>query len=660
MEKYCDKIKKNLEGYLEGTLAKRTKINTERHLKECPECSWYLREYEKMGEILFRWKVPPLSKEFEDSIISEVNNKTVKKSRSFLLLFSHPVSAGLTLFALLAMTALLYYLSMPVKAGLGKEIGERLRLEDGETFTVRTGEQIFAGNSDLELWLNDGSVIKLDRGSKLTIDAFSRTKKKASFFGEMKAEIRKYSRQEFIFRTANGDIKILGTGFLVLASKNKTIVSVFEGSVAVKSRTEKTLLTKGHMAVITEANKFITPVSIFDAIKDKDRDMRKQGLRALLEIRGGEEIIAILGLLSDHDETVRAEAASALGFVGRGDKETIRSLLKALRDRDKYVRKNAAISLGKLKVMEAKNYLIKMADDFEAEARIGAAIGLVDLGEKANAVKGPADDLNSGELNTKINAIQLLGRIGAENTAMKVVEKLQDSEKKVRWYAVCALEKLNDPRTFPFLAAAIKDPDDNIKIKAIQAVSKVFYTDGAGAIALALTETSSREVRYSAIRALGFLLTDYFKEDKQRLVKMLEKNIGDRDELLRVTALTAYARVMGRESRKTIYEIKIKDGNKIMKETAAEILKIVKQQDFRQNLRTVEIKALGKLKDKTAVPAFLAAVNDWSRLTREAAVEAFEILNDKTYLPVLYKSMKDIDPGVAEAAEKAVKTITSR
>ena len=657
MEKQCEKIRENIQGYFEKSLSKQVYENTEKHLQECPDCSWYFREYEKMAELLIKWEVPGIPENFEDKVIEAVNDKEIKKNRSFLFSFLNPAVAGLTALLLLAILSLVYYFSLPVVAGQGREAGDKILFEEGPVFPLKTGAEIHAKNSDLELLLNDGSLIRLSKGARFTINTFSRNKKVCTIAGELKAFIQKYPGQEFTVRTDSGEIVVLGTGFIVSAMKFKTIISVFEGSVAVKGRKEKTQLTKGNMTVVALFSRFVTPVSALDALKDKDKNMRIQAIKTLVEIRGKEEMQGVITLLNDPDETVRAEAAIDLGLPGAGSKEAVKPLLKALRDKDKIVRMNAAISLGKLRALDAREPLKWLAGDKEIEGRIGGALGLSYLGEKSYGVEAVVKDLDSKDAKIRYKAVKLLGRIGTEKQSLKIAEKLKDPEKEIRWYAVRALERLNDPKTFPALAEAVKDPDVDIKKKALQAVSNVFYTDAAGEAALTITETSSREVKFTAIRALGYLLMTSYKSDKGKQIELLEKCMNDRDRLIKVAALTAYARGAGTDSAQKVYEVSVKDGNKIMKETAAEILKIIKKQDFRFNLRPIEIRALGKLKEKTVIPVLLTASKDWNPLTREAAMSGFENLGERLYLPLLFEGMKDSDPRVSEAAEEAVKAI---
>jgi len=660
MKNRCEKIRENIQGYFEKSLSKGAFDNTEEHLRECPECSWYFREYEKMDEILSRWEAPFGDENFEEKVTAVISGKAAKKGRFFLLFYINSSAAVLSAVVLALILALVYYISLPVVIGQGKETGDKIISEEGPVFEIKTGKWINAKNSDLEIFLNDGSLLLLAKGSSLSVDTFGRDKKVCTLLGELKAEIRKYPGQEFIIKTENAEVRVLGTVFLVSAMKNRTIVSVIEGSLAVKGRREKTQLTKGNIALVSGPGGFLSQESAPDAVKNKDKFVRIQAAKALTELKGKEEIQGVLSLLNDTDETVRAEAALQLGAGGAGSRDAARLLLNALRDRNKFVRMNAAVSLGKLKVMEAREHLKRMVKDADPEGKIGGAAGLFYLGERPYELEDLMKELDSRNADNRIYALKVLGKTGGEKAALKITEKLKDPEKRVRWYAVAALERLNESKTFLFLVEAVKDPEQEIKIKVLQALSGVFYSEAAGFAASEITETSSREVRFTAVRTLGYLLMAYYKADRQNLVGILEKSINDRDPLIKVAALAAYARAAGPEAAQKIYEISVKDGNTIMKETSAEILKIIKKQGFRFNLRPLELRALGKLKEKMVVPLLIKAARDWNPPTREAAMEGFEELNDKMYLPVLYEGMKDREPLAAEAAEEAVKNITNK
>ena len=653
MEKHCEKIRENAQSYFDGTLSAQSADNIEQHLKECHDCAWFFREYEKMNEILSKWRIPEISEEFEESVINAAKESGEKKNRSILRIFFNPFFAGSALLMVLVFSAAVYYFSIPVTIGMVKQTG----YEESRPEIIKTGELIVAGPSSLEISLSDGSTLFLSKGATFKMEIFRHKEKLCMLEGEARAEIRKYPGQEFKVKTSNAEIRVLGTVFLVSATKMKTIVSVIEGSVAVKSKAEKALLTKGNIVVVLPRNKFITPVSAQDALKDQAGDVRVQAIRTLAEYRGKLEMLLVAGMLEDTDPAVRTEAAASLGYFG---KDGIRPLLKALRDKNKFVRAEAASSLGRLKAMDAREPLRWMREDKDVDVRIAVALALQNLGEKPFDIPELFQQLDSKDSKLKIEALKLLGKIGGVSASAKVVEKLKDTDNDVKWFAIRAMENLKDAKTLTALMPLLKDPDEEVRKKAVQVLSNLYFSEAIPDVAALLSEPVSREVKFTAIRALGYLLTAYYRQDKEKQAEILIKYINDQDKLLKVSALFAYSRALGACPllRQKVYEVSVKDGNKIMKEACSEILKNFYKQDFRFILRSIEISALGRLREKAVIPVLLTASKDWNPLTRKAAMEGFEYLNDKIYLSVLYERMKDHDPRVAEAAEEAIKTIT--
>ena len=653
MEKHCEKIRENAQSYFEGVLSQQSCQKTELHLKECPDCAWFFREYENMNELLSKWEAPGASPEFEENVISAVRKSKGKKNRPFISVFLHPAAAGFSALLILILSIAVYLFSLPVTIGTVRETGS----EEGPALTAKSGSFVSAGQTEIELALNDGSLLAISKGSKLRMETFRQKEKICLFEGSMKAEIRKYPGQEFIIKTVNGEIRVLGTALLVCATKMKTIVSIVEGSAAVKGKAEKALLTKGNIAVIRPGSKFVTPVSLLDALKDQDPDVRLQAIRTLVEVKSKQEIQSFSVMLEDADSKVRAETAKGLYFFG---KEAVKPLLKLLLDKDKFVRAEAAGSLGKIRAPEAGKRLRTLGEDKELQVRISAALALQNLGEKAFNIPELIQELDSADKDTRLNALKIAGRIGGSYYSEKITEKLKDPDNNVKWYALRALERINDPKTFPALLPLLKCRDDGIKQKVIQTLSALRFSEAVPDISVLLLQPGAREIKFSALQALGYLLPGYYGPDKERQAGLLEKNINDPDRLFKVTALAAYSRALGANPalKQKLYEVSVKDSNKIMKETSAEILKNFYKQDFRTLLHSIEISALGKLKDKTVVPVLLSAAKDRDPLTRRAVMESFGCLNDKKYLPALYEGMKDPDPRVAEAAEEAFITLT--
>ena len=94
--------------------------------------------------------------------------------------------------------------------------------------------------------------------------------------------------------------------------------------------------------------------------------------------------------LKNQDETVRRNAAEALGKLGQAAKDAVPALIRTLKDRNEAVRRSAAEALGKLgpAANDAVPALIKVLNDRSEEVRRSAAKA---MGKLAVAPQGECD-----------------------------------------------------------------------------------------------------------------------------------------------------------------------------------------------------------------------------------------------------------------------------
>jgi ferric-dicitrate binding protein FerR (iron transport regulator) len=101
----------------------------------------------------------------------------------------------------------------------------------------------------VELALNDGSVVKLNRFSKIEYD-FNDSERHVKLEGEALFKVQKDGRP-FVIHTADAQIKVLGTEFTVSGKKSGTRVSVLEGRVlfrSIEDSSKSIILTHGMMS----------------------------------------------------------------------------------------------------------------------------------------------------------------------------------------------------------------------------------------------------------------------------------------------------------------------------------------------------------------------------------------------------------------------------
>ena len=171
---------------------------------------------------------------------------------------------------------------------------------------------------------------------------------------------------------------------------------------------------------------------------------------------------ALIEALSSQDPDIAEAAAGALG--GSSATAAIEPLVRALGTWElrRYV---AAWALGEIGDRRAIPPLVAAMGDPDPEVRKYATRSLVKFGREATVALIAALDHPSPEL--RHYAVRALGEIRDERS----VEPLLAAGGKVdRDVYLWALGRLGDPRGFAAVAAAVDDPDPEVRLAAIQAL----------------------------------------------------------------------------------------------------------------------------------------------------------------------------------------------
>ncbi len=193
--------------------------------------------------------------------------------------------------------------------------------------------------------------------------------------------------------------------------------------------------------------------------------------------------------LTDRESEIRAEAAEALGSVGRGPtgNEVIPKLIAALKDADHHVRENAVYALLRIgprteKVIPAIASALADSDDSSA-----AEIALIELGMRSMPVVLPLlADPNSAisegaesvlshlavddETVPGETAAQAADRTHAVHLAL--VAALKCPSKRARYHAAQALLYAGEPHVSS-LALGLEDPAPLLRLHAAYAIEDV-------------------------------------------------------------------------------------------------------------------------------------------------------------------------------------------
>jgi ferric-dicitrate binding protein FerR (iron transport regulator) len=117
--------------------------------------------------------------------------------------------------------------------------------------TFLSNEKMITGNaSQTSLTLPDGSLVSLNSGSKLVWNEKKFNKNRlVTLSGEAYFEIKKGG--EFIIKTENGNVQILGTQLNVFSREKEFWVSCLTGKVGVEAKNSSQILLPGEMAELT-------------------------------------------------------------------------------------------------------------------------------------------------------------------------------------------------------------------------------------------------------------------------------------------------------------------------------------------------------------------------------------------------------------------------
>ena len=230
-------------------------------------------------------------------------------------------------------------------------------------------------------------------------------------------------------------------------------------------------------------------------LSDVDDSVRSEAASALGNLGDRSAVVALVAALSDVDDSVRSEAARALGNLG--DRSAVDALVAALSDVDDSVRSEAARALGNLGDRSAVDALVAALDDENRGVRRSAASALGNLGDRS-AVDALVGTLSDEDSFIRFCAAQALGQLGDRSAVDALVGTLSDDDDFVRQYAARALGELRDRSAVDALVAALSDDDDSVRSGAARALGKLNIKEAAPIVAaLSVTPTGYSAQEYA-------------------------------------------------------------------------------------------------------------------------------------------------------------------
>ena len=244
---------------------------------------------------------------------------------------------------------------------------------------------------------------------------------------------------------------------------------------------------------------------------------------------------ALLSMLTDTDDAVRAGAAGALS--GAATEPAVRdALLGMLTDTDDAVRAGAAGALGRAATEPAvRDALLSMLTDTDNTVRYLAVIALSGAATEPavrDALLGMLTDTDNTVRYFAVNALSGAATEPAVRDAL--LSMLTDTDNTVRYFAVNALSgAATEPAVRDALLSMLTDTDYTVRYFAVNALSGAATEPAVRDALLSMLSHSDKTVRAGAAGALGGAATEPAVRDA--LLSMLT----DTDDAVRAGAAGA-------------------------------------------------------------------------------------------------------------------------
>jgi len=205
-------------------------------------------------------------------------------------------------------------------------------------------------------------------------------------------------------------------------------------------------------------------------LRDPEIDVQNKAIDVVIKANDPDTIRYLIEILKDENENARRAAVEVLNEVGNA--KSVKHLLEALKDADWWVRSRAADALGKIggpRVIEAVLELIRDKDENIRRA----AIEILNQTKDERAVDSLIQATRDPDWWVSERAVDALAEIGSKRAVPRLTEMLKMGPAKATPIVVRALGKLGDARLvdtlFPFMAR----PERELRIEAMQALSKI-------------------------------------------------------------------------------------------------------------------------------------------------------------------------------------------
>jgi serine/threonine-protein kinase len=206
-------------------------------------------------------------------------------------------------------------------------------------------------------------------------------------------------------------------------------------------------------------------------LRDPEIDVLNRAIDVVIKANHPDTMKHLIEVLKDENENARRAAVEVLNEVGNA--QSVKYLLESLKDSDWWVRSRAADALGKIGGPRVIDAVLQLVRDKDEDIR-RAAIEILNQTKDERAVDSLIQATRDSDWWVSERAIDALAEIGSKRAVPRLMEMLHTpANGKATPIVVRALGKLGDAKLVDTLLPLIARPEREIRIEAIQALSKV-------------------------------------------------------------------------------------------------------------------------------------------------------------------------------------------
>jgi eukaryotic-like serine/threonine-protein kinase len=205
-------------------------------------------------------------------------------------------------------------------------------------------------------------------------------------------------------------------------------------------------------------------------LRDPEIDVQNKAIDVVIKANHPDTIRYLIEVLKDENENARRAAVEVLNEVGNA--RSVKYLLEALKDSDWWVRSRAADALGKIGGPRVIDAVLQLVRDKDEDIR-RAAIEILNQTKDERAVESLIQATHDADWWVSERAVDALAEIGSKKAVPRLTEMLQGGNSKAIPIVVRALGKLGDAKLVDTLLPFASRPEREVRIEAIQALSKI-------------------------------------------------------------------------------------------------------------------------------------------------------------------------------------------